>query len=104
MNKTNVILCIAVAAMLGIAAGIASVRLSASIAPAGGVIAKKAEKVAADRYVIINRSFDISGTVILDFAVNGDPRTAYFPTLERCNLFVEYLASIGDVEHLGGEE
>lgn len=68
------------------------------------IVQPESQKVSQDTtpyFVIIGYRFDDSGMVILDFAHNGDPRTAYFPSGQKASEFVDYLKTVGRVEYLG---
>ncbi len=55
-------------------------------------------------FVIIAFRVDESGMVMLDFAQDGEPRTAYFPDGHKASEFVDYLRTLGTVEYLGVAE
>lgn len=55
-------------------------------------------------FVIIAFRVDETGLVMLDFAQDGEPRTAYFPSGPKASEFIDYLRTLGTVEYLGVAE
>ena len=96
----NDITCIALIIVCTVAViAMASVIKSPVAAPMGGTFHAAPEQ--PDTYLIIDRNIDASGMIILDFAINGEPRSAYFQSMGKCDQYVNWLESRGSVEFLG---
>jgi hypothetical protein len=90
------VVCLALVALLSLAAMVGSViREREDI-----ILNMPAADIPPQSYMIIDFRFDDSGIVVLDYSVNGNPATAYFPTGAKASAFVDYLKTMGTVEYL----